>query len=130
VTEPEATTIDEDLDALLAANERFYAAFAAKDADAMRAVWARATEVTVTHPGWLPLQGRATVLASWRAIMENASQPRVVPGGAKGQVIGEVGIVHCREFVGGAALVATNIFVREQGAWRLIDHHASAVAMA
>ncbi len=119
-----------DLAELLSANERFYTAFATRVYVAMAAVWATGTEVSVTHPGWLPLHGREAVLESWRAILENHGQARVVPGAARGTIVGtEVGIVHCREFAGGAALVAINVFVREQGEWRLIDHQAGPVVM-
>jgi len=36
--------------------------------------------------------------------------------------------VICRELVGGSPLAATNVFVREDGAWRLLHHQSGPVA--
>jgi len=38
--------------------------------------------------------------------------------------------VTCGESVGNSLLAATNLFVRENGGWRLVHHHASPVARA
>jgi hypothetical protein len=114
-------------DDVLAANERFYAAFASRDVGAMRALWAAAASVACTHPGWMTLFGRSDVLQSWDAILANPNQSRVVPGDARARVYGECAVVKCREFVAGTPLVATNIFVLEGGAWRMVDHHSSPV---
>ena len=119
-----------DEEAVIAANERYYAAFATRDPVAMNALWAVRTPVSCVHPGWMILEGRDDVLASWASILGNETQPRVVPGGAKAVVLGEMAMVHCREFVGGAGLMATNLFVREDGAWRIFHHHASPVMVA
>jgi hypothetical protein len=111
------------------ANDRFYAAFATRDIAAMEDVWARDVPVACTHPGWLTLHGRLEVLDSWRAIMANPAQARVVPGDVRVTLLGSAAIVHCREFVAGAAIVATNVFALEGGDWRLVAHHGGPVAM-
>lgn len=113
--------------AALAANEEFYAAFTARDASRMDVLWARGTGVTCIHPGWRPLVGRDEVMASWDAILANPAQARVVAGGASVTLMGDVATVLCREFVAGSALVATNVFVREAGSWRITHHHSSPV---
>lgn len=110
-----------------AANEAFYAAFNAKDADAMEAVWARRLPVSCIHPGWNVLSGREAVIESWQAILANPDQPRIVSGGASVQLTEDVAIVVCRELVGGSPLAATNLFAREDGAWRMIHHHSGPV---
>jgi ketosteroid isomerase-like protein len=115
--------------AVRAANERFYAAFAARDIAAMESAWAESVPIACTHPGWMTLHGRLEVLDSWRAIMANPAQARVVPGDARVTLLGDVAIVHCREFVAGSAIVATNVFLREDDEWRLVDHHGGPVAM-
>ena len=115
--------------AALAANEAFYAAFNAKDFDAMSRVWARSTPVACTHPNWNTLEGLAAVMESWAAILGNPGQPRVVAGGAVAHVFGEAALVLCRELVAGHPLAATNLFVREHGEWRMVHHHSSPVAM-
>jgi hypothetical protein len=115
---------------VIAANEAFYAAFATRDVAAMEERWSRRVPVSCTHPGWLTLHGRLEVLDSWRAIMANPGQARVVPGDARATLIGEgAAIVHCREFVAGSAIVATNVYIFEDGAWRLVDHHGGPVMM-
>ena len=56
--------------AVLAANEAFYRAFAAGDADSLEALIARETLVTTAHP-WRPAAvGRDAVVAGWKAILD------------------------------------------------------------
>ncbi len=111
------------------ANEAFYRAFNQKDVDAMDRVWSESTEVTCIHPGWNLLLGRDAVMASWRDILSNPAQPKIVSGGASVTLLGDVAIVACRELVAGNPLVATNIFRSEGGSWRLIHHHSGPVAV-
>ena len=112
---------DEDV---LVANSRFYDAFAKRDADAMDALWARTHPVACIHPGWSALRGRARVLASWRGILGNSDAPRVRCSDPTVHRIGEVAFVICYEHVPGARLLATNIFAREDGDWRMVHHQA------
>lgn len=116
------------LEAILAANEALYSAFASRDMAAMEELWAEEAPVSCTHPGWMPLAGRENVLASWSRILANPDQPRVVAGGAEVHRYGDTAVVLCRELVAGAPLVATNVFTLEGGAWRLVHHHSSGVA--
>jgi ketosteroid isomerase-like protein len=116
-----------DEEELLAANMAFYTAFNTKDIRLMEGTWADHPAVACVHPGWMMLTGREPVLASWRAILGNDSQGRILPGAATAHVIGDCGIVYCRELAGGAGIVTTNIFVRQDGRWRLLQHHASGV---
>lgn len=113
---------------VLEANEAFYRAFAARDVAAMEAAWARRGPVACIHPGWDALDGREEVLGSFRAILESSSAPRVRCTLAQAHPLGEVAFVTCHELVQGATLVATNLFVREDGAWRLCHHQASQLA--
>lgn len=113
---------------VLEANEGFYRAFAGRDVAAMEAAWAREAPVACIHPGWDALDGREEVLGSFRAILESGSAPRVRCTLAQAHLLGEVAFVTCHELVQGATLVATNVFVREGGAWRLCHHQASQLA--
>ncbi len=117
-----------DRDDLLAANDAFYAAFNTKDYEAMDRVWAESVTCICVHPGWMTLATREAVMASWAAILGNPGQGKILPGAAIVSIVGETGIVHCRELVAGAGIVATNVFVREGGGWRLALHHGSGVA--
>ncbi len=125
VTEP-GTHTEAEQEALLA-NEGFYRALGNSDMGAMENVWARLSPVTCLHPGWTLLTGREDVLESWRTILANPNQPRIVGGGASVTVVGNAAIVLCREVVSGSPLYATNIFVREEGSWRMTHHHSGPV---
>jgi ketosteroid isomerase-like protein len=114
---------------VLATNEAFYAAFNARDLGAMDRLWAREHAVACVHPGWNVLSGREQVMQSWAAILSNPAQPRITSGGERVFLLGDVAYVICREPVAGAPLAATNVFAREEGEWRLLHHHSSAVAM-
>jgi ketosteroid isomerase-like protein len=116
-----------DADDVLAANESFYVAFAARDLEAMDRLWAESVPVTCVHPGWSLLSGRDDVLGSWRAILTNPQQARLVSGGATARIFGDAAVVVCREFVAGNPLLATNVFIREDGRWRMMHHHSGPV---
>ena len=117
-----------DEEQVLAANATFYAAFAAKDPKAMEAVWARRAPLACIHPGWQALRGREAVLASWRSILSGPGAPPITCSGAVAQVVGDTAFVLCTERIPAAQLAATNVFVREDGAWRLVHHHAGSIA--
>jgi len=117
-------------DAVLAVNRAFYRAFAESDVAAMDALWARDAPVACIHPGWDVLTGRAAVMASWRDIL---GQPTPIRCGAERVLVfGDSACVICHETLGdgpaSGLLVATNMFVREAGAWRLVHHQAGGVA--
>ena len=116
-----------DAAAVLAANRAFYDAFNAHDVEAMADLWSQRTEVTCIHPHRAVLIGRDDVLRSWRAIITNPDQPRIVFAADEARLVGDVGIVAGREVVAGIPIVATNVYVREDGVWRLIHHHGSPV---
>lgn len=113
-----------DREAVLFANEAFYAAFRGGDMAAMAELWAERAPVAVIHPGWQALTGRERVMRSWRAILEGPNRPDITCHDASAHLCGEVAYVLCYERVGGGILVATNIFVREDGAWRMVHHQA------
>ena len=110
--------------AVLFANDAFYLAFANRDLAAMDDVWARETPVTCIHPGWGPLAGRDTVMESWQAILAGPSAPNIACQNAEARVLGEFACVICHEVLDQGFLVATNIFVRERGQWKIIHHQA------
>ncbi len=109
---------------LLFANEAFYHVFRGRDLAAMEDLWARRAPVTCVHPGWQALLTREAVMDSWRGILANADAPKVDCRGARAHLLGALGVVVCYEILGPNVLVATNLFLREDGAWRLAHHHA------
>lgn len=111
---------------ILFANERFYAAFAGGDDSAMDALWAEGGTVCCLHPGWEPLQSRREIMASWSAILQ--SPPPVTCVAPSVLSLGpEAAAVICWEQIGDSFLIATNLYRREKGAWRIVHHQAGPV---
>lgn len=116
---------------LLHANAAFYEAFAQGDIEAMDELWAHELPVACVHPGWPALHGREDVMASWRSILLADSTPDIACSQAHAALLGpdgDVGYVVCVEHVEGDALVATNVFAREDGLWQIVHHQAGPVA--
>lgn len=113
---------------VLEVNQAFYRAFTARDLPALEALWAQRAPVACIHPGWDALDGRPEVLASFKAILESSGSPRVTSTSAQARLLGDVAYVTCHELVGTGRLVATNIFVREDGEWRMVHHQSSPLA--
>jgi ketosteroid isomerase-like protein len=109
---------------LLFANDAFYHAFRSRDLAAMEALWAQHAPIACVHPGWHALNTREDVMESWEGILSNPEAPAVDCRGARGYLLGELGIVVCYEIIRGSVLTATNIFLREDGTWRMVHHHA------
>lgn len=113
-----------DLDAVLFANEAFYAAFATQDFDAMQGLWSEENPISCIHPGWSPQHGREVVLGTWQAILTEQAPP-IHFTGAEAYMMGEcAAIVTCFEIVENSVLAASNIFAREDGNWRLVHHQS------
>jgi ketosteroid isomerase-like protein len=117
-----------DVAAVLTANRAFYRAFAARDLEAMAALWASEAPVACVHPGWDALRDRAAILKSWRNILGNPGSPAVLCENETAHVLGDVAYVLCHEVIEDAYLVATNLFVRERGQWKLAHHQAGPLA--
>jgi ketosteroid isomerase-like protein len=120
----------EDEAEIAAANEAFYAAFRARDQAAMEALWSRRADIACVHPGWTPLWGRDAVLGSWARILSNPANPQIHARGVKVIAMGDAAYVLCLEVAAEGTMAATNVFVREEGHWRMVGHHAGAIAMA
>lgn len=115
-----------------AAEAAFYAAFEARNLDAMMAVWAHNDSIACIHPLAAPLDGRAAVAAGWRSMFEAAGQFRVLVELAHeireaGQVIRIVReyLVIGQEAEPRPPILATNVYRREADGWRMVLHHAS-----
>lgn len=116
-------------------NAAFYRAFEALDLQAMEQLWAHGDHVKCVHPGWPMLSGWPAVRASWEAIFANTHEMRftltdvhVSPGGDLAWVTCTENILSESEGrVGVTSILATNIFERGSGGWRMVHHHASHV---
>jgi ketosteroid isomerase-like protein len=119
---------DAEADAVIAANADFYRAFSERDLETMDALWAHESPVVCIHPGWNPLHTRDAVMKSWADILGNAGAPAISTDNATAVVQGNMAFVVCDELLQRAVLAATNVFVREDGAWKICHHHAAPVA--
>lgn len=117
-------------DEVLAANAAFYDAFRRGDVPAMERLWAERSLVACVHPGRLPLIGRAAVLESWELILTSPGRPSIACSNAVVHRLGpETAFVVCIEVLPGGPLAATNVYVREEGAWKIAQHHAGPIAL-
>ena len=121
-----------------AANAAYYAAFEARDLDAMAEVWERSDRVAVTHPGWPTLHGWPRVAGSWDAIFANTAFIQFVLTDEQVVVNGDTAWVTLDENIlqsagtselSGARATATNVFVRDDEHWLMVVHHSSPVSI-
>ncbi len=112
--------------AVLSANATFYRAFSEGDYAAMSDLWARRAPVACFHPGSPALVGRPAVLESWRQILGGSPGFALRCDQPVAHVVGDAAIVTCYEGSDDdpAHLAATNVFVFEDGTWRMVHHHA------
>jgi ketosteroid isomerase-like protein len=125
-----------DVDAVQAVNAALYQAFETADVELMSAVWddADPESAVCVHPGWPALRGRTAVLRSWSAVMARTDFVQFVLSDVHVSIEGDTAVVTCTENVltsvtdmSGGAVVATNVFRRRPGGWRLQVHHGSPV---
>tara|TARA_R110002073_G_C9226008_1_gene560302 strand:+ start:74 stop:484 length:411 start_codon:yes stop_codon:yes gene_type:complete len=112
---------------LLAANESFYDAFDMGDLKAMAALWSEEYPVACIHPGAGPIIGREEVLSSWRDILSAPGRPAIQCLDPTGLVFDSSGLVICTEALARGQLVASNLFMLEQGVWRMVHHQAGPI---
>ncbi len=110
---------------VLDANDAFYTAFRSMDFDAMDAVWAKRRGVSVCHPGQPDIGTRDAVMESWYKILLPGQPAQVSVYDPTVIMTAKSAFVICREEIGGTHLIATNVFVLEDGAWRMTRHQAS-----
>jgi ketosteroid isomerase-like protein len=111
---------------VLAANAAFYRAFSEGDFAAMSRLWAERASVACFHPTSVVLVGRARVLESWKEILRQTSRLEMRCDRARVHLLGEVAFVTGYEGNGSqsAHLAVTNVFVLEDGRWRMVHHQA------
>src|SRR5437016_185386 len=121
-----------DTELVLAANAAFYAAFEMLDAAAMERAWSDAHPVSCIHPSGTLIEGRDTVLESWRAIFRSTTSIHFVLENVRVFIAGDAAWVVLTESIDArhgeaqvsASTRATNVFTREASGWKLVHHHA------
>jgi ketosteroid isomerase-like protein len=121
-----------DQEAVAAANKAFYAAFEARDLDAMSKLWEHSDRIVCTHPGWASLRGWGQVAASFFALFQNAQHLQFILTKESAQVVGDMAWVTVDENIlqstSATTVAALNLFVRTAEGWRMVAHHASPVS--
>jgi len=118
-------------------NQKFYQALESLDLEAMEGVWLHHDLVRCVHPGWPMLAGWESVRESWEEIFRNTESMLVSTRDVALHIEGGVGWVTCTERVTSkradrsetALVQATNLFLRRDGEWKMVLHHASPLAL-
>ena len=114
--------------ALIEANLGFYEAFANADVAAMMQAWSSRNDVSCIHPGWQVLRGHKQVMASWRSILRRPGSPLIRCSDVSVTMMDQAALVTCVEHVENGQLSASNLFVFENGLWKLMHHQAGPFA--
>jgi len=129
----ESESVAADVAAVVEVNRSFYAAFEARDLDAMSDLWEHTDRVTCSHPGWSVLRGWGQVAASWMALFQGPQQLQFILTDECVEVDGDVAWVTLDENLlgddAGSTVTSLNLFARRpDGIWKVVAHHGSAVA--
>lgn len=110
------------------ANERFYQAFQGGSLAAMGEVWGKGEHVQCIHPLSNCIAGRAAVMDSWKAIL-GSGRMRITLENVRISASDShafVTLVEINESGDGKGrIAATNVFEKQEGAWKLVHHHGS-----
>jgi len=117
------------------ANEQFYAALNDLDIVAMERIWAHTMSARCIHPGWDVLVGWTAIRESWQSIFSAGGALNVQAGDVQVSVHGDVAWIQCLEQIHNTGEAgdqlsvarATNLFLRQDGGWRMVLHHASPI---
>lgn len=124
-----------DHDEIAAAAAGFYAALNAMfegDAGPMLAVWSHADDVTYMGPDGAYQHGWPAIRAEWEMQAAKKLGGHVAPEGMRIAVAGDLGVTHNYEKgenantggkPGTVSIRATNVFRKENDAWKMIGHH-------
>jgi ketosteroid isomerase-like protein len=111
--------------------QAFYAAFEARDIDAMMATWADDEDIVCVHPGGVRHVGYESVRSSFEQLFSGNAKltfrlDQVVSLETVGLAMHSA-VEHLRvgdESAHGVA-IATNVLMRTPSGWRVVCHHAS-----
>lgn len=113
----------------------FYDAFSTADYQKMSNVWSQSDDASCTHPGMHSLIGINAVMDSWRQIFagyagsDDKKAFMIRPSRVKVDICGRTAICTCVEETNGGRLEALNIYRREDGTWKMVNHMAAPVMM-
>lgn len=124
-------SVPETFDTPEAVEQAFYEAFARADLDAMTQVWSRSGNAECVHPMSDRLRGHEAILRSWSEIFGQAPGMRFALTHAHRVRHGDMAVhivyenLAVEDRAEPSRVIATNVFAREDGGWKMILHHAS-----
>ena len=126
-----------EIEAVAEVNERFYRALENADLEVMSEIWLHEDWVKCVHPGWNLITGWDEIYESWNQIFSGSTGMRVSATNVEIRIEGDFALLSCYEnlavFLNSTSAplsvrtIATNLFHRVTGKWRMIHHHASSV---
>ncbi|MGB5710898.1 MAG: nuclear transport factor 2 family protein [Waterburya sp.] len=124
-----------DKEAVLAANEAFYSAFADRDLKIMTSLWWQGSTSICIHPGSQVILGWSDIRDSWDSIFQNTNSLEIDTEIIKVEVDQALAYVLLREIVlqsnQGRRMkgqsMATNVFQKMAQKWYLVSHHGSPI---
>jgi ketosteroid isomerase-like protein len=127
----------DDLADVTAANNGFYVALSARDADAMAKVYAHDSYVANIEPTHSELEIGWPGVEKWaRSLADSYNRLSVTPSDVHARVNGNTAWVVVREHATGtlksgtafdSTLVSTNIYEKQDGRWLMVSHQAQFV---
>jgi ketosteroid isomerase-like protein len=114
------------------AESAFYEALEAADLEGMMAVWAEDEEIVCIHPGGVRVAGYDQVRESWGKILGSGQRLKVhltdqvyVQGMMLSIHSLHENIALATDAARQRPVIATNVYMKIGGGWRMIAHHAS-----
>jgi ketosteroid isomerase-like protein len=126
-----------DKEAVRQANRAFYDAFETLEVERMERIWLQEPHIVCIHPGWRPLSGWGPIMHSWERIFDSTFEMKFEISEVQLRLHGDVAIVVVQENltqrgydgVVKSTVLATNVYERTGGEWKMVLHHGSPVAM-
>lgn len=111
----------------------FYAAFNKQDTSSMRDLWWDNLKAYCIHPGGPALQGLASIIESWEKILAATDPPSINYRTVDETLDGNLAIHIVEESIRPSKsssnppslVLATNIYIRDEGGWKMMVHHAT-----
>lgn len=126
-----------DQEAVRRANRGFYDAFETLEVEQMERVWLQEPHIVCIHPGWRPLSGWGPIMHSWERIFDSTFEMKFEVSEVQLRINGDLAIMVVQENltqrgydgIVKSTVLATNVFERTGGEWKMVLHHGSPVAM-
>ncbi len=115
------------LGALLNANIAYYDAINTADIDALRLMFSPTYPVSCIHSGAHPVFGLELIVATYERMFEHPGLPRLLVKEPLAQIYGECGVVVCQIDLSQMLLTGSNIFMLEDGIWKIVHHHTGLI---